>query len=157
MSSGNRHVVKKIYVASSWRNPHQQNVVKALRAEGHDVYDFRNPSPGDNGFHWSEIDFDWKLWTPEKYRDCLDHPLAEQGFAKDFEAMNWADIFVGVMPFGRSASFEMGWGAGMCRKTILLLEDGEPELMVKMFDYICCDLQEVIFTIRNLQRKKDQG
>lgn len=39
--------MKKIYVASSWRNSHQPAVVQALRADGHDVYDFRNPAPGD--------------------------------------------------------------------------------------------------------------
>lgn len=40
----------KIYVASSWRNPYFPEVVKRLRAEGHDVYDFRNPPHGGNGF-----------------------------------------------------------------------------------------------------------
>jgi len=49
-----------IYVASSWRNTHQPSVVAALREAGHDVYDFRNPRPGDHGFHWSMIDPDWK-------------------------------------------------------------------------------------------------
>ena len=29
-------------------------------------------------------------------------------------------------------------------RTILLLENGEPELMVKVFDHICCDLGEVV-------------
>lgn len=30
----------KVYVASSWRNEHQQGVVKLLRDAGHEVYDF---------------------------------------------------------------------------------------------------------------------
>lgn len=33
----------KIYVASSWRNPFQQEVVNILRDLGHEVYDFKNP------------------------------------------------------------------------------------------------------------------
>ena len=33
----------KIYVASSWRNPYQPEVVAALKKAGHEVYDFRNP------------------------------------------------------------------------------------------------------------------
>lgn len=136
--------MSKIYVASSWRNPIQSLVVQELRKHGHDVYDFKNPKEGDKGFHWSEIDPDWKSWSPEKYRGCLDHPIAEKGFKSDFDAMEWADTFVGVMPFGRSASLEMGWGAGHGKKTILLLEYGEPELMVKMLDYICCSLNEVL-------------
>ena len=47
----------KIYVASSWRNSYQQDVVSFLRSEGHEVYDFTHPN-GDMsyGFSWSSID-----------------------------------------------------------------------------------------------------
>ena len=43
----------KTYVASSWRNSHQQSVVHVLRTAGHEVYDFRNPphGRGDVEFH----------------------------------------------------------------------------------------------------------
>ena len=37
----------KIYVASSWRNERQPDVVQALRNAGHDVYDFRHPHGED--------------------------------------------------------------------------------------------------------------
>lgn len=139
----------KIYVASSWRNNIQPIVVNALRDAGHEVYDFRNPKPGNSGFHWSEIDPDWQEWSPEKYRECLNHPVAVNGFNTDFEAMKWADVFVGVQPFGRSASMEMGWASGSLKHTILLLENGEPELMVKMFNDICCSIEEVIELLRD--------
>lgn len=138
----------KIYVASSWRNKQQPKVVKSLRKAGHEVYDFRHPEDGDNGFHWSEIDQKWQDWTPEIYRESLSHPLAQNGFKKDIAAMKWADAFVGVQPFGRSASMEMGWAAGQGKTTVLLLDKGEPELMVKMFDHICCNLREVIDILR---------
>lgn len=36
----------KVYVASSWRNSYQPEVVKALRLSGHDVYDFCQPNTG---------------------------------------------------------------------------------------------------------------
>lgn len=137
----------KIYVASSWRNEIQPKVITALREAGHEVYDFKNPREGDQGFHWSEIEPNWKQWTPKKYRECLSHPIAEAGYESDFEVMEQADIFVGVQPFGRSASLEMGWGAGAGKTTILLLENGEPELMVKMLDYICCNMDEVLAII----------
>ena len=44
----------KIYVASSWRNKYYPEVVQALRAAGHEVYDFRNPPHGGNGFRWTD-------------------------------------------------------------------------------------------------------
>lgn len=140
----------KIYVATSWRNLQQPYIVNLLRQAGHEVYDFRNPKDGDRGFHWSDIDPEWKQWSPEKYRKCLDHPIARSGFKNDFDAMQWANIFVGVQPFGRSASMEMGWASGNGKKTVLLLENGEPELMVKMFDHICCDTDEMVRAVDNL-------
>ena len=126
----------KIYVASSWRNPFQSEVVTICRELGHVVYDFRNPAPGDNGFHWSEIDpnKDWKTWDTAEYLLALKHPVAQAGFDADFNAMKWADMMVLVSPCGRSAHLEMGWAVGAGKKTVYVLsaEDFEPELMVKM-------------------------
>ena len=96
-------------------------------------------------------DTNWKNWTPEEYRRALSHPLAEDGYKSDFDAMEWADIFVGVQPFGRSASMELGWAEGQGKKTILLLENGEPELMVKMFDFICLNIDEVVEAIERTE------
>lgn len=135
---------RKIYVASSWRNPYQNEVVRSLHSDGHLVYDFKNPRPNDNGFHWSEIDEQWKEWTAQEYRNALDHPIAKAGFASDFNAMKWADTFVLVLPCGRSAHLELGWAVGAGKLTIILTRDGEePELMAKMCDHICVSLDEV--------------
>lgn len=146
----------KIYVASSWRNQQQPEVVRRLMAAGHEVYDFRHPKDGEDGFHWSDIDNDWQIWSPYQYREALAHPIATHGFKNDMAAMKWADVFVGVQPFGRSASMEMGWAAGQGKNTILLLEDGEPELMVKMFDFICCSLDEVIGILNHLKEVEER-
>ena len=134
----------RIYVASSWRNEHQPEVVLALRNMGHEVYDFRNPREGDSGFHWSEIDPAWESWTPKRYRECLSHPTAEAGFASDMDALRWCEAVVAVQPFGRSASLELGWAAGAGKRTVLLLAAGEPELMVKMCGYVCVEIEEVL-------------
>lgn len=140
----------KIYVASSWRNEKQPRVVERLREVGHEVYDFRHPEPGNDGFHWSEIDTYWEKWTPRAFRAALPHKLADCGFRDDFQAMKWADAFVLVLPCGRSAHLELGWAVGVGKKTIILLdsEDFEPELMYKMVDHLCVDLGEVIEALK---------
>ena len=140
----------RIYVASSWWNELQPRLVTMLIFDGYEVYDFRNPREGDKGFHWSEIDKDWQHWTPEQYALALHHPVAEAGFKSDMDAMEWADIFIGLQPFGRSASLEMGWAVGQGKRTILMLNSGEPELMVKMIDHICCDYTEVQKILREI-------
>ena len=125
----------RIYVASSWRNTYQPSIVELLRQDGHEVYDFKAPLPGDDGFHWSEIDPNWKSWTPEAYAEALESPLADRGFMSDMTALENADLCVLVMPSGKSASFEYGyWRGRMQRHGILHIPAGEtfePELMFK--------------------------
>lgn len=135
----------RIYVASSWRNERQPEVVIALRGAGHDVYDFRNPGPGSHGFAWSDIDPEWQSWSPETFREALEHPVAIDGFSEDATAMVWADACVLVMPCGRSAHLEAGWFLGAGKPTYILLADGEPELMYALArGRLCLDLAEVI-------------
>lgn len=124
----------RIYLASSWRNPHQPDLVEQFRAAGHEVYDFRNPAPGNSGFSWSEIDPDWQRWNTEQYLKALDHPVAERGFGFDLGGMEWATHFVLVMPCGRSAHLEAGWAMGAGKPTAILFrgELAEPELMYKL-------------------------
>ena len=95
----------RVYVATSWRNEFQPGVVAALREDGHEVYDFRD----EEGFHWSEVDPEWKSWTPAEYLTGLLHPCALRGFSRDMKALQWSEVCVYVMPCGPSASMEMGW------------------------------------------------
>lgn len=127
----------KIYVASSWRNNYQQEVVKDLREAGHEVYDFKNPPHGKGGFAWSDIDPNWEEWTTEDYAAALDHPIAIAGFHSDFDGMKWADGCVMVLPCGRSANTEAGWmkGAGKWVYVLSPIKQ-EPELMYNLFDGI---------------------
>ena len=135
----------KIYVASSWKNPYQPDVVKKLREQGHQVFDFRNPPDGNGGFFWKDVDPNWEQWTTQDYISHLDHEWARYGFQRDFDAMRWADVCILVLPCGRSAHTEAGWMAGAGKKVIAYIPDKEdPELMYKMFDLITDDFEEVI-------------
>lgn len=138
----------KIYVASSWRNPFQPNVVKKLREDGHEVYDFRNPKEGNNGFAWSDIDENWENWTTEEYKQALEHPIAKAGFKHDFDAMKWADCCVMVLPCGRSANTEAGWMKGAGKKVFIYQPiKQEPELMYKIYDDVYAGLNDLCQTL----------
>ena len=135
----------RIYVASSWRNEYYPEVVQKLRDSGFDVYDFRNPPSGDEGFHWCNVSDKWLDWTPEEYRDNLMHPLAERQFGNDIKAMESCDICVIVLPCGRSAHTEAGWFAGKGKKVIAYIPiKQEPELMYKLFDGIAVSLNDLV-------------
>ncbi len=121
-----------IYVASSWRNPAQPAAVHILRRYGLNVYDFREPRPGEKGFAWSDIDPAWKSWTPEAFIQGLDHGIALRGYGSDWCAMKEAGACVLLMPCGRSAHLEAGYFVGAGKPLHIVLSDGEPELMYLM-------------------------
>ena len=136
---------RHIYVASSWRNEFFPDVVKGLREAGHEVYDFRNPPSGDEGFKWSSISEDYMEWGPQEYREQLGHPKAVRQFANDIEAMQSCDTCVLVLPCGRSAHTEAGWFAGYGKKVLVYIPvKQEPELMYKLFDGVCCTMVELL-------------
>ena len=137
-----------IYVASSWRNQYYPEVVEALRAPGHEVYDFRNPLHGGAGFHWTDVDENAPNWSFNEYTEGLHHPLAEKQFCADLDALNWADTCVLVLPCGRSAHTEAGWMAGKGKKVVIYIpEMQEPELMYKLFDGVVNNLYDLILCI----------
>lgn len=137
-----------IYVASSWRNDHQPDVVRRLRADDHQVYDFKD----SEGFHWSEVDPAWKEWNPQEYLRGLLHSCAERGFKRDMDALRGCDVCVYVMPCGPSASMEMGWAKGAGKKVIVYVPSlREPDLMVKMADLLTVDIEQVCAYLKVLE------
>ena len=148
-----------IYLASSWRNESQPEIVNALRRSGHQVYDFRNPEDdrrrevqGDSsgGFRWSDIDPAWEQWSPWAFKQALDTDVAERGFQNDWRGMQWADIGVLLLPCGRSAHIEAGYFVGHPQKSLHILapELPEPELMYKMADAVHLTLDSLLGAIR---------
>ncbi len=138
----------RIYVASSWKNTFYPEVIQRLRNKGHEVYDFRNPPHGGNGFRWTDIDSNANNWGFEEYYRNLNHQLAQSQFNADLEALKWADTCVLVLPCGRSAHTEAGWLAGRGKKVVVyILEYEEPELMYKLFDGVVGSIDELMKVI----------
>ena len=144
----------KIYVASSWRNQYQPEVVRRLRAEGfavHNVYEGGKPVPDDHNFDWARVGCspEKQYPSPEKYRDALRHLIAVDVFNKDMAALRDCDVCVLVLPSGRSAHLEAGWAAGAGRLVLALVPESiEPELMYSMFETVCISVDELITKLR---------
>lgn len=144
--------MKKIYVASSWRNDIQNEVVKVMRGAGHEVYDFKNPPKG-SGFAWSSIDKNWQNWTASEYMAALSHPKAEAGFFSDINAMENAEVCVLVLPCGRSAHTEAGYMAGQGKPVYVLTnDDQEPELMYKIYYAVTDTLDFILNDIKKYEK-----
>ncbi len=143
--------MSKIYLASSWRNPHYVETLSLLRAAGHTVYDFRNPRCA-TGFQWTEVGGpEGRKPTFAEYMAMLEHPRSAQGYLSDFRAMEWADTCVLLLPCGRSAHLEAGWFKGRGKRLIIRTWDGEePELMALMADHIVGNDTDLIETLKGV-------
>ena len=140
--------VRRVYVASSWRNTVQPEVVRKLRGAGFEVYDFKDPANDKGAFRWSDLGIERpEDWSPEKCIEFLDHPRAEEGFRQDFDAMRWADACVLVLPAGRSANLEAGWFVGAGKPLIVLKDWGTPDLMYKMATRVVASVEQAVASL----------
>lgn len=151
--------MKRIYVASSWRNLIQREIVQVLREAGHEVYDFRNPAPGNKGFAWSEVNPACLQWSPEQFITDLysGHAAVEQGFRFDKNGLDWADVCVLVLPCGRSAHLEAGYAAGRGKRTLFYLHPDrfEPELMYLLGDGCVTNASDLLRAIEGQGVRKN--
>lgn len=124
----------RIYLASSWKNPHHGMVLDTLRDQGFEVYDFRDPAPGVPGFLWSDIDKRWESWSSQDFIQGLSPPVATTQFGLDYMALDWANCGVLLLPCGKDAHMEAGWLVGAGKRLFILLDPEVPasELMYRM-------------------------
>ena len=140
----------KIYLASSWRNKHYENVLETLRSQGYETYDFKHPENNElSGFSWERVDQDYEKWACKDFKEGLNHPEAIKAFEKDFNAMQKADYCILLLPCGRSAHSEAGWMKGNGKKVFVLdlSEKPTPELMYRMFDAYLTKMDDLVESV----------
>ena len=148
----------KVYVASSWRNTIQPEVVRLLRSAGFRVYDFKDPANDKGAFKWSDLGIERpEDWPPERCIEFLSHPRAEEGFRQDFDAMLASDACVLVLPAGRSANLEAGWFVGAGRPLVVLKDHGNPDLMYKMATRVVATVGAIVPALTEALRYKFGG
>ncbi len=135
----------KLYVASSWRNEVYPALVDALKAEGHQIHDWRSTP---NAFKWQNIEPTYQhgdTVDTDTYRNWLIHPAAEAGYRDDLDGMQWCDCGVLLLPCGRSAHTEAGWIRGRGKPVFVLRpDDQEPDLMYKLFNGVFGTVHELL-------------
>lgn len=154
--NGNSEMSKqlRIYVASSWRNTQQGELVTLLKAGGFEVYDFKNPKPGNHGFAWKDCEFpyDGGLIGTRQFPHLLHTPRAQDGFETDKFALDWCNVLFLLLPCGKSAHLEAGYAAGQGKHVIFVLgeEPIEPELMYLLGSGFCRTMKDAVTAAINL-------
>jgi hypothetical protein len=138
----------KWYVASSWKNADTvRQVVKLLREQGEEVYDFTHHS-----FDWADLEVpDEKLKAMIDGRDRLPdaawfaHPLVQEHFKKDIEALKVCDALVAIFPAGNSTHIEIGYAAGRgCHCYAIAPEGLKRDLLYRLFKGVYKSPEEFI-------------
>lgn len=145
--------MRRIYVASSWKNDYQPRFVQELRKRGHKVYDFRNPMGRKDSDVWESVtprfgNFEQYKRISEVSADdfslMLDAPAALERFRDHYIALRSADTCILLLPCGKSAHVEAGLMAGFDKEVFVLSTESlvKPELMYLSFGFG----SEVFFT-----------
>lgn len=130
-----------IYLVGSLRNPRIPEVAKALRENGHDVFDdWYSAGP--------EADDIWQRYEMNRgrsYVEALRAPHAQEVFNFDRTYLNRSDAGLMVMPAGKSGHLELGYLIGQ-RKPGFILMDKEPE----RWDVMVAFATAVVYSVENL-------
>ena len=145
--------MRRIYVASSWKNDYQPRFVQELRKRGHKVYDFRNPMGRKDSDVWESVtprvgNFEQYKRISEVSADdfakMLEDRDALERFRDHYIALQAADTCILLLPCGKSAHVEAGLMAGFDKEVFVLSTESlvKPELMYLSFGFG----SEVFFT-----------
>lgn len=145
--------MSRIYVASSWKNAYQQQLVEELRKRGHKVYDFKHPSGRNDQVVWESVSVTQNLRSAYKEnclkgkdfkRMLLDRQSIKR-FEEHFAAMQDADTCILLLPAGRSSHIEAGHMNGMGKRVFVMDTSKEvtPELMYLALDDYFFDFEEL--------------
>ncbi len=146
----------KIYLASSWRNYRYETILEQLQQRGFDVYDFKNPAPGNKGFSWKDTGV-YDINNPTTFAKLIPKdPIALEGFRFDKRALDAAEVLILLLPCGKSAHMEFGYASNANKLTYVLLDPNEkpfePELMYLFARMITTDLVDIVEDIKKVYR-----
>jgi hypothetical protein len=150
--------MKKIYLASSWKNEALVlSWAKRLRFCGDEVDAFCDR--GINGrfvFHFSEIGDVTKLDAI----NFLEDKRSQKAFTEDKKWLDWADVCLLILPAGKSSHLEAGYAVGCGKKLIIWQEEfpkGEFDVMYGFADLITDDINTVMSFLDEIDSTPQPG
>lgn len=128
---------RRIYLASSWKNVEAvRGIAELLRMKGHEVFDFTDPTIRPKGMDNFAFEASLIAGRPREeieWLEFLDWPATKRAFACDKAGLDWANTIVMILPCGRNAHLEAGYGVGQGKDVFIFgkLPKGEYEVMYR--------------------------
>ena len=126
---------RRIYIASSWKNASLiRAVAHVLRNRGHEVFDFTDPEnrvAGIDNFVFRASEWPGKTLDEIDWLEFLEYEPTKRAFKTDKSGLDWANTVLMLLPCGRNAHLEAGYGAGRGKDLFILgdLPIGQYETM----------------------------
>lgn len=131
----------RIYIASSWKNSSWlSHLAKIFREDGHLVDLFCEPCKHRTVFNWEALIYSLDGRNPKEttIKEIIDVPRVVDAFEQDKTWLDWCDVVIMVLPCGRSAHLEAGYGKGSGKELYIIgdFAPGEFDLMYRFADGI---------------------
>lgn len=108
-----------VYLVGSLRNNTIVSVAQHLTGAGLSVFSEWFSAGPEADDHWQKH----QKALGRNYREALASPAAQNTFWFDVRHLRHADMVVQVMPSGKSASYELGFAAGLGKPTFILMDE----------------------------------
>ncbi len=132
------------FVSGRWRN--RENVLELtqkIRAKGYSVYCFLETSPSMYG---EKNDPEAEMASFEK-RDWRNDEYVQEIFHKDMLGEKQSEVFIMLLPVGKSCHIEAGVAYGLGKKCILIGEQKEAESLYLIFTEMYSSVEMFLKTI----------
>lgn len=139
------------FIASRWRNKESVlELTDKIRSKGKSVYSFfegdgTNYELKDLGEKHSPEEF---MQEFESIPDWTTNPAVKEIFEVDMNALRESEIFILLLPAGKSAHVEAGAAYGMGKKCIVIGEQKETESLYLIFSEFYNSIDEFINSLK---------
>ena len=120
----------RVYIGGSLANDDIPRITKLVAEAGHDAFsEWFTPGP--------EADVNWRTYEQSlgyDFRQALLRPSAQHIFNFDKKFIDKSDMFVMVLPCGKSAHLELGYARGTGKQTVIYMPT-EPEKWDVMYAF----------------------
>lgn len=122
--------ITSVYLIGSLRNAEIPRVAELLRTAGLEVFDDWFAAGPEADDYWQA----YEKGRGRSYREALEGYAVDNVFSFDKKHLNRVDAVCLVMPAGKSGHLELGYAAGIGKKTYILF-DKEPERWDAMYRF----------------------
>lgn len=145
---------RRVYVAGALKNPRIPQVGNLLRERGYDALDDWWSAGEDADDYWQA----YERLRGRTYAEALRGRAATNVFLFDQTYISLSDVFVAIMPIGKSVSMEMGYARGSGVPVVLFLDGHEferYEVMTQFADVLARTETELLLAVSKLTETKE--